>query len=673
MKSQTASVHFNETGTPVADAFDDVYYSNDSGIEESRYVFMTANGLPGRWLEHTRREFVIAETGFGTGLNFLVATQAFEQFRKQHPSHPLRQLYFLSTEKFPLPAAAMKKALATFPELSEQASALTEQYPMAMAGCHRRHFAHGAVILDLWIGDIHDSLPQWACPASGLVDAWFLDGFAPSKNPEMWTTPLFEQLQRLSRPQASVATFTSAGVVKRGLQSAGFTVQKIKGFGRKREMLTGVMTSAPDHSAPAGPWARYRTPPVSGEVLIIGAGLAGSACALALCQRGIPVTLCYDDANVASGASGNPQGGFYPQLHAEASLASQIQAHCFLYASEQYRAVTATQPLAHEFCGVLQLGFNPASQTRHNKLATSGLWPEELVHLIEADAASALAGLTLPCPALSIPLGGWLSPPELVKALLALAKDTGLLTLRASTRVCDVEEQPDHVTVRTDKGDTLTASHCIFACGHQSQSSRYFAPLPLRPVRGQVEAVPTTSELKPLRQVLCHKGYLTPQHGGRHALGSTYVKQDTATDIRAAESAMNLATHQQALADCDWIQTLRHDGEARAAVRLGVPDHQPLCGVAGRLSALWQQCARLGDGKPLESLPLPPQSRIVTLTALGSRGLTTAPLLAETLACELLHAPLPLPQTLLNATSPSRFIIRDALRGKLTPLPPAQE
>ena len=669
MKSKTANVHFNSSGTPIADDYDDVYFSNDSGIDETRHVFMAGNDLPARWLNCRHHSFVIAETGFGTGLNFLVALRAFKDFRQANPCHPLKHLYFASTEKFPLPRAAMLKALDAFPVLQDEASALAHRYPVAMQGCHRLEFADAAVTLDLWVGDVHELLPVWSTPESGLVDAWFLDGFAPSKNPDMWTNDLFAQMARLTKPGGSFATFTAAGIVKRGLAEAGFDVVKLAGFGRKRDMLAGRYAPAQPQTRQAQPpYYRYSVPAVMpGEhVVVVGAGLAGALMTLMLCEKGVRVTLCEERDAPAGGASGNPQGGFYPQLHADASHPSQIQAHSFLYARRLYDRIATQQPMTHDFCGVLQLGFNPSSTQRHQKLAEADIWPEELVSLIKPDTTSKLAGIPLPYPALSIPLGGWLSPPDLVRAMLDMAQQTGLLSVRYGLRLTDVKENASEVSAHFTDGTSMVAKHLVLSPGHEALQLDAFRPLPLRAVRGQVEAIPTNTNLAPLKQVLCHKGYLTPAFEGRHALGSTYVKEDVDTDIRSEESQINLTTHAKALVACDWVSLMKHDGTARAAVRLGAPDHQPVCGAMGKLSEQKARYLDLQKGKPLSAMPLPPQTRISTLTALGSRGLTTAPLMAQIVVSGLLGVPMPASTTLLNSVSPNRFVIRDCIRGNVS-------
>ena len=280
-KLDCANIKYNEHGTPVAGDFDDVYFSNQDGLAESRYVFIEQNRLNQRWHAHNENTFVIAETGFGTGLNFLAVWQAFLKFRNDFPNAKLTHLHVISTEKYPLSHADLTMALAHWPQLKPFSDPLLAQYPQPLLGCHRRHFANSTVTLDLWLGDIAESLPQMSQRYQGVVDAWFLDGFAPSKNPQMWQPDLYANMARLSKLGSSFATFTAAGTVKRGLTEVGFEVKKVKGFGRKRDMLIGELRCPPSTTRTDTLFyraeAHFPNQAKNVEkVVIIGAGLAGA-------------------------------------------------------------------------------------------------------------------------------------------------------------------------------------------------------------------------------------------------------------------------------------------------------------------------------------------------------------------------------------------------------------
>ncbi len=259
-----AVIHWDKKGTPISDYFDDVYFSSQNGYEETRYVFLTQNNLPARFESHASSHFVIAETGFGTGLNFLATWQLFEQFLKKHPKACLQALHFISFEKYPLTLSDLKKVQAAWPSLAPFSDALCAQYPstkhsFTAPGLHSLFFAKGKVRLDLWFGDINHTLKALYKKRltekedkrksdkneQGLIDCWYLDGFTPSKNPSMWTQPLFDHMAMLANIDCQLATFTSAGFVRRGLISAGFSIEKVPGFGYKREMLRGKLKDKP--------------------------------------------------------------------------------------------------------------------------------------------------------------------------------------------------------------------------------------------------------------------------------------------------------------------------------------------------------------------------------------------------------------------------------------------
>lgn len=228
-----ARLEWDDQGRPLFSTYNDVYFSSLSGLEETRYVFLQHNRLAERFAQLNDDDcMVIGETGFGTGLNFLCTWQLF----RQQAVHDAR-LHFISVEKFPLQPADLSRALALWPELDEPAQQLASVYRHLLDGVQSICLDNNRVQLSLLIGDACEQLAR--LDTRTRVNAWFLDGFAPAKNPDMWTDQLFTQLARLSAPDATLATFTSAGFVRRGLQNAGFTMQRNKGFGHKREMLSG--------------------------------------------------------------------------------------------------------------------------------------------------------------------------------------------------------------------------------------------------------------------------------------------------------------------------------------------------------------------------------------------------------------------------------------------------
>ena len=659
--SQTSLHHarldWNEAGTPVSSEFGDVYFSNDNGLSETRYVFLQQNRLPERFSHHDSDSFVIGETGFGTGLNFLATMAAFLE---QAPlSGNGSRLHFISVEKYPLTQADLRKALAAWPELAPLSQPLIDQWPLPVSGCHRLLFADGRIRLDLWFGDIKEMLPQVPHPATGLVDAWYLDGFSPAKNPEMWTQDLFDDLARLARPDATLSTFTCAGFVRRGLIAAGFAMKKVKGHGSKREMLAGVregkvpqQSIAPWYARPAGR---------EGEVLIIGGGIASAMTALSLVERGRHVTLMCENGEPASGASGNRQGALYPLLNGEHDALSRFYSLAFGFARNRLLALAKHHPVAFSLCGVTQLGYDDKSAAKLAKMS-QGPFPPELMHPLSAAEVEQVVGLPCDADGVSYPLGGWLCPADLTRAAIREAQASGRLEVVFNAAATHIAEQDGGWRVESRDGRQWRAPNLVVAAGHQLPALLPFAELPLYPVRGQVSHVPTTAGLSQLKTVLCYDGYLTPAHNGAHCIGASYGRNQTDLAYRTDEQEQNRARLQACVPQQRWPAEVDVSGaQARVGVRCASRDHLPVAGPVARLAALADHDVN-APADQQSALPL--HAGLYVLGALGSRGLCSAPLCGELVASEICGEPLPLAADLLEALHPARYWVRRLRRGK---------
>jgi tRNA U34 5-methylaminomethyl-2-thiouridine-forming methyltransferase MnmC len=212
-----AALTWRAGGIPVSTQFDDPYFSLEGGLEETRHVFLAGNGLPGRLHDGFR----IAELGFGTGLNLLATAQGWDG--------PGR-IRYASFEAYPMAGPDMATALAAFPELGDLAGHLLARW---QAGA--RTFPLGGVDVEIILGDANQTLPHWP----GLADAWYLDGFAPAKNGDLWSDAILSEVAAHTAPGGTFATYTAAGHVRRALALAGFEVERVAGFGRKRHMSRG--------------------------------------------------------------------------------------------------------------------------------------------------------------------------------------------------------------------------------------------------------------------------------------------------------------------------------------------------------------------------------------------------------------------------------------------------
>ncbi|MDE2048661.1 MAG: tRNA (5-methylaminomethyl-2-thiouridine)(34)-methyltransferase MnmD, partial [Betaproteobacteria bacterium] len=301
-----ADVEIDEHGLPFSPTYGDVYHPQAGAIAQAQHVFLAGNELPRRWQGRTR--YTLVETGFGLGHNFLATWQAW----RSDPQRPAR-LHYVSIDKHPvrtdtLRALLSRSATGALEALAQQ---LLAQWPPLVSGMHRLVFEHGQVELLLCLGDVASALRQLTLDA----DAFYLDGFAPARNPAMWHSALYPQLARLARTGATLATWSASHRVRADLAACGFTVQAQPGFGGKREMT--VAHFSPRHTPRfSAPWARGDDTVQHRHALVVGAGLAGCATVAALAAQGWHSTLIDAHAHIAAGASGNARGVFHGVVHA---------------------------------------------------------------------------------------------------------------------------------------------------------------------------------------------------------------------------------------------------------------------------------------------------------------------------------------------------------------------
>jgi tRNA 5-methylaminomethyl-2-thiouridine biosynthesis bifunctional protein len=593
-------------GQPFSDCYGDVYFSTDSGLEETRYVYLQGNRLADRFAAlKVGENFCIGETGFGTGLNFLCALLLFEQ-----SAPPGASLDFFSVEKFPLSDEELRAALALWPELNEQAQTILARWHRRVPGWNRWSFAGGRVRLTLAVTDVDEALPQLS---AGCVDAWFLDGFSPARNPEMWSDAVLSNMVRASCAGATFATYTSAGWVRRGLQQVGFAVERVQGFGRKREMLRGGLQGV----------KFVGTEPSS--ALVIGAGLAGCAAAHALARRGIAVTLVDRAPMLASAASGNPRG----ILHARFG-AGMVPLHRFVLAAYGHALALLDEVLpvdgvTRAECGLLQLATPNTEAQRIARLATLE-WPPHLLQVVDMAKATELAGLPMTHGGLWFPAGGWVVPPQVCTRLA----QHPFVTQRLGCEVTVLERTASGWRA-SGEGFSIEAEQVVVCCGHQARALSQFSGFPLQSVRGQISELPATAASEAMRAVVCAEGYCAPAVAGRHVAGATTTFDDEAIDVREADHAVNilkLAAHMPGLSRAlGSLDAARLTG--RAGVRCSVPGATPL----------------VGEVEP----------GLYCSLAHGTRGLLTAGIAGEVIAAAMCGQLAPLPQTLLDALSPKRL------------------
>ena len=657
-----AAVDWDKAGDPVSEKFADVYYSSDNGLEESLHVFLQGNDLPGRWRHHPNKHFCIGETGFGTGLNFLLTWQAWSELPEPRPD-----LHYLSIDKYPLCLKDLTRALAAWPTLENWSRELLDAYPGLLPGQHRLLLDGGRVRLDLWWEDATDALVDLAGREQPLVDAWYLDGFAPARNESMWAASLLNAIAALSRPQASFATFTAASAVRRQLSVAGFSVHKASGYGRKRESLRGVIDSRPAQPPIAGlvPWDRPRIHATRPETaLVLGGGLAGCASASALARRGIAVTLL-ERNTIANAGSGNDQGILYTRLSRQHSPLLDFGLQSFRFASTFYRNMFHAGTLKEQVDGELCGSFQQSSDTSEMAMleeALSGL--EDIACVLDHVAATTVLGIEQHSGGYWFPGSGWLRPASVCQALLEhpniqVIENCGDLSLCLDNGKWQALAD----------GDVLASASCAIAApGTQTTAMQQFDWLPLQTVRGQTTQLPASDTFSDLRAALCHKGYIAPARMGNHCIGATFDIHSDDPSVRNSDQRTNLARLASAVPA--WREALEALDPAslqgRVGYRCASPDYLPAVGPAPDLAAF------LKDFGPLRKdagLPLSHSGTylpgLFLNTAHGSRGLTSTPLAAELLASMICSEPAPFSRELCRALAPARFIIRDLSRNRI--------
>lgn len=634
-----ANLTIDSDGVPHNQDYDDVYFSRGGGLDETRYVFIDGNDLPNRFASASDA-FEILEIGFGTGLNFLAAWAAFEQHAPANA-----RMNFIAVEKHPLSAEQLTRLHRALPQLTEKASALVTAWPDRIPGFHRRHFAEGRVSLTLLFGDVADVLPE----LQGGFDVLFLDGFAPSRNPEMWSELVFEQLKRLARPGATVATYSSARIVRDGLVAAGFVVDKRPGFGHKRHMLVGRNATA-DHANLVS--KRPSRPLRPSTVAVIGAGIAGVATAFALARRGVRVQLFERAPAPATGGSGNPAGIVSPVMSRDWNALSQLTGPAIGYVQSSVAERRAAGcDIQAEFNGVLRL----ARQTRHAARQAgiaAALTPppsfarwvssdevESLVHLPQSDSAQ---------PGWHFPGGGWLAPRTLISAWLTHP----LIEPHWDAEIARLASE-DHGWVGLGAGGQhlFAVDAVVVAVAEEAEKLVPGVAGLIEPCRGQISLVDAAmlkagDRLPPLP--VTREGYLLGPVGGKLLFGASFKPGDATHDVREAEHEENrgrLAAIDQGLADslppiAAW--------SGRVSLRATTSDRLPLVGPAPAESP--EEPAAVSPG-------------LYVNVGHGARGLTWGALLGEDLAAHICGETRPLPRSLTMHLHPTRFRQRQARKN----------
>ncbi len=627
-------LEFDASGTPRSTLFQDVYRSRAGAWEEARSVFVEGCGLPTRW--HDSARFTVLEIGFGLGVNFLATLAAFEQ----DPQAP-RRLNFVSLEAVPVTLEDLQRAHESLGLSGEAVSRLRAQWPLALPGLHRLSFAAGRVVLWLAFGEARALLPRLRLRA----DAFFLDGFAPSKNPSAWDAALMRQLARLAAPGARLASYTVARPVRDALSHAGFSVSIAPGFGAKRERLEAAY-------APRWPtWAPPPPPPkwTRRHAVVIGAGLAGCAVSETLVREGWTVSLI--DQRPAPMSEGSKQPLCADHLHVspDDNLLARLTRAALLLGRSTGAAGEAAA------LGKLVVAESSESFERQTDLVARLAFPREFAQVLDRSSASDLSGCALPEGGLWLPGCTVHSPRVVADTLLQTAG--GALTFKPDTHVTGLDFADGEWHLRGSTGSPVDCAPVVVLCnaGDAARLAR-MGSLSLRRVRGQSSWV-RAERLQRLRVILGGAAYVVPAQG-RVLVGSSFDDGDALTFD--AEADLSNARRLARMLGQDLDTFASSVSPAAIGHRWAAPDRLPAIGqLPDELRASLDAAQLLRHDK----LPLPRVPGLFTATAFGSRGLLWSRLAAELLSAEINGDPMGLESDLLAAIDPARALRRRLRQG----------
>ncbi len=579
-----------------SDTYKDIYFCEEDGLDEGDHVFLKGNKLPDRWQD--RSEFVITETGFGTGLNFLATWLKWEK-----TSTPDQHLTYISFEKFPLTPDQIREALARWKnEIGDKLEIMLENYPVRICGWHPIRISDQISLL-LIFDDVNRALPE----LNTYVDAWFLDGFAPAKNPEMWSETVFKAMAANSYEGTTFASFTAAGLVKRGLREQNFFVAKTRGYGRKRDMIFGHFES--QRQKPEKKTVK--------SVAIIGGGLAGANVAARLKQEGFAVEI-YEEKEVAAGASGNPRGLFNPRFTSQQGYISDFYASAYACALRQFKRL---KDIDYQACGSIHLLTDIEKEKRLTAMVEKCGWHQDHIKVIDAKEASEIAGVEINFDAVFLPDSGFVSPEKICRA-----------SAKNSIIVCESVQQVTYNQGQWNLNNRLYDA-VVIACGAGVLNFSQTAQLPLSKVRGQLAIASSTKATEKIKTNICYGGYCSPADKGDHVIGSTFQPWLTDIDIREEDSAdivQKFESHVPAL-----VNEMKATG-ARVSFRVASKDRFPVIGK------------------------MPDYDNLYISAAHGSHGLISTALAAEIITSDMIGRPSPMPSSVLKELSPQRFALREA-------------
>ncbi|MFT4719888.1 MAG: tRNA 5-methylaminomethyl-2-thiouridine biosynthesis bifunctional protein [Candidatus Azotimanducaceae bacterium] len=644
-----AEIQWRDDTTPWSPAYTDIYWHRLGGLAEKQHVFIEANQLRERWQNLQQNHFTVVETGFGFGLNFLLAARLWQQVAPNQAC-----LHFIAIEHAPVTPEDLARLYAgllsetaedpAYDGLAELAGALIARYPMPSQGMHALWITDN-ICLTLIYADIVPASTMLSAP----VDAFFLDGFSPSLNSAMWDPRVFELFAKQSHADTTLSTYSVAGVVKRGLRSAGFTIRKVPGFGGKAEMLTArlsppstsALSTSEFSTATEAPNPRLKQKAIK-RVAIIGAGLAGLNCARALQRRGIEVVMF--DARPAPllGASVIPQLAIYPQLAAAPDNRARFSLAAFQYLLQQG---------GFDTCGFTVAADTPRLSTRLDRV--NAYFPDNFVCQTDSPLLQQQTDqqrTNQKQTALAFANGGWLNAADYFATTLAICK------LHLQSPVDELTYQHGQWQLLNPARQVLTQADVVIIA-HGASGLPQTLPIQLDTNRGQALHVRVSESAAPDQVISGPITVFPPNATGFSTVSGTHARDTRDDTIWEADTQALLAQLQDVLPHFlpDDPETI----EAYAGLRSTTRDRLPVVGPIPDWTALAHWSRHHSREQPHFDAYQP---GLFFCGGLGSHGATHAPLCGEILARMINTEPGAVDPAWLEFLAPGRFMQRDLRR-----------
>ena len=578
--------------TLFSEEFDDLYSSAKGAVAECNHVFIKGNNLKERFENlGENSKFYIGEIGFGIGINFLTTCKSWLDHTKQN-----QVLEFYSFDKYLFRLSDFKTLNVSCPDLKEYISELERNYPRNIQGAQKISLFGGRIILNLIIGEIDNT--QEYIKLMDKVDAWYFDGFSPSKNPDLWSIKLFKCIHKSCHENTTFSTYTSSGLVKNNLTESGFNHSRAMGFSDKRHMLKGTVDT------------QLQKNTSNTKVAVIGSGIAGCVLSYTLAKKGIEVDLYEKSDSICSGASSHELLVTYPRLSAHDTAFGSFTLHSYIFATNFYKQLKTD---AWKKTGVIILNHDAATEKRQSSLLEKRA-DGEIYRYIDPDEASEISGIDIKLNGLIYEDAGYILPEEMCKFLIESPK----INIFTSSHIKSIKKNREVFNLNIGEKKFEYQNVCVCA-GSETANIVDIDGISIK--RGQVTHIESLDNISRIKLPICAKGYISPRVNNIHLVGSSYSDSED-TDLSEEEHLYNL--NNLKLVIDEEMNVITGQTGHRAVSK----DHMPVVGMK--------------DG-------------IYINTCHGSRASVTAPISAEIIASMIVDEAPPLMGRELESLSPERF------------------